>query len=48
LDFIAYYNTHFAHPYEWTYTGKPGVSGDKKPKKRLGFRQRQLVNMRSP
>jgi transposase len=47
LAYIAYYNAHQAHPYEWTYTGKPGVSGDKKEGKRLRFRRRQLVNMGS-
>jgi DDE superfamily endonuclease len=47
LEYIAYYNAHHAHPYEWTYTGKPGVSGDKKKRKRLRFRRRQLVNLRS-
>jgi hypothetical protein len=47
LSFIAHYNIHHAHPYEWTYTGKPGVSGDKKRKKRLRFRRRQLVNLRT-
>jgi hypothetical protein len=47
LEFIGFYNTHHAHPYEWTYSGKPGVSGDKKHKQRLRFRRRQLVNMRS-
>ena len=46
--YIAHYNAHFAHPYEWTYTGKPGASGDKRKRKRLRFRRRQLVNMRSP
>jgi hypothetical protein len=48
LAYIAYYNAHHAHPYEWTYTGKPGVSGDKKKRKRVRFRRRQLVDMRSP
>jgi DDE superfamily endonuclease len=47
LEFIAYYNRHHAHPYEWTYTGKPGVSGDAKKRKRLRYRRRQLVNMRT-
>jgi len=47
LEYIAYYNAHFAHPYEWTYTGKPGVSGDKKKRKRFRFRRRQLMIMRS-
>jgi DDE superfamily endonuclease len=48
LAYIAYYNMHFAHPYEWTYTGKPGASGDKRKRRRFRFRRRQLVNMRSP
>jgi DDE superfamily endonuclease len=47
LEYIAYYNAHQAHPYEWTYSGKPGVSGDKKKRKRVRFRRRQLMNMRS-
>ena len=48
LAYIAYYNTHFAHPYEWTYTGKPGASGDGRKHFRFRFRRRQLVDMRSP
>jgi hypothetical protein len=47
LAYIAYYNSHFAHPYEWTYTGKPGASGAKQKRKRFRFRRQQLVNMRS-
>jgi transposase len=47
LAYLAYYNTHFAHPYEWTYTGKPGASGAKRKRRRSRFRRRQLVNMRS-
>ncbi len=47
LAFIAHYNAYQAHPYEWTYTGKPGASGDKKKRRRARFRRRQLVNMRS-
>ena len=23
LDFIEYFNKHLAHPFKWTYTGKP-------------------------
>ena len=46
LAYITYYNTHFAHPYEWTYTGKPGASGAKRKRRRPRFRRRQLVNMR--
>jgi transposase len=48
LTYIAYYNTHFAHPYEWTYTGKPGASGDNRKRRRLRFRRQQLVDMRLP
>ena len=47
LEYMAYYNRHFAHPYEWTYTGQPGVSGDGRRRKRNRFRRRQLVDMRS-
>ena len=47
LGFIAHYNGHHAHPYEWTYTGKPGVSGDKERKRRFRFRRRQLVDVRT-
>jgi hypothetical protein len=28
LAYIVYHNTYKAHPYAWTYTGKPLVSGD--------------------
>ncbi len=28
LAYITYYNAYKAHPYAWTYTGKPLVSGD--------------------
>src|SRR5207244_1282435 len=48
LAFIEHYDRHHAHPYEWTYTGKPLVSGDaRKKKKRLRYRRKQLVAMRS-
>jgi hypothetical protein len=48
LEFIEHYNKHQAHPYEWTYTGKPLVSGDaRREKKRLRHRRKMLVNMRS-
>jgi transposase len=33
LAYIAYYNTYKAHPYAWTYTGKPLV-GEAKSKRR--------------
>ena len=48
LAYIAHYNAHFAHPYEWTYTGQPGASGDRRKRQRLRFRRRQLVDMRLP
>jgi hypothetical protein len=48
LGFIDYYDRHDAHPYEWTYTGKPLVSGDKRKKrKRTRYTRKRLVNMRS-
>ena len=48
LAFIEHYDRHHAHPYEWTYTGKPLVSGDaKRKKKRFRYRRMQLVNMRT-
>jgi len=48
LEFIDYYDRHDAHPYEWTYTGKPLVSGDAPgKKKRTRHRRKLLVNMRS-
>ncbi len=47
-SFIAYYNRHLAYPYEWTYTGKPLVSGEKPQRKRLRPRRRQLIARRSP
>jgi hypothetical protein len=42
-DFIGHYNAHDAFPYEWTYTGKPLVSGRaEKRRKRLRYRRRRL------
>jgi hypothetical protein len=47
LGFIDYYDRHDAHPYEWTYTGKPLVSGDAhRKRKRVRHRRKMLVNMR--
>ena len=47
-EFIEHYDRHHAHPYEWTYTGKPLVSGDNDKKKRARYRRKQLlVNARS-
>ena len=48
LAFIEHYDRHHAHPYEWTYTGKPLVSGEKRKwRNRSRYRRKQLVNMRS-
>lgn len=48
LAFIDYYDRHDAHPYEWTYTGKPLVSGDvRKKRKRTRYTRKRLVDMRS-
>ena len=45
--FLTHYNEHEAHPYEWTYTGRPLVSGDRqKREKRIRHRRKLLVNMR--
>jgi hypothetical protein len=33
LAYIAYHNTYKAHPYAWTYAGKPLASGDGKERK---------------
>jgi hypothetical protein len=46
--FIEDYNRHDAYPYEWTYTGKPLVSGEaRRAKKRIRYRRKRLVNMDS-
>jgi hypothetical protein len=48
LAFIAYYDRHDAHPYEWTYTGKPLVSGGaRKKRKRTRYTRKRLVHSRS-
>lgn len=52
LAFIEYYDRHDAHPYEWTYSGKPLVSGDAQKKKqkkrrRVRYTRKRLVNTRS-
>jgi hypothetical protein len=41
-DFIAHYNAHEAFPYEWTYTGKPLVSGEPRSRRRIRYRRRRL------
>ena len=48
LAFIEYYDHHDAHAYEWTYTGKPLVSGDdRKKRKRTRYTRQRLVHTRS-
>ncbi len=46
-QYIGYYNSHLACPYEWTYTGKPLVSGDKRKASRFRHQRRRLVTMRT-
>ena len=48
-QWITYYNGQLAYPYEWTYTGKPMVSGTKPKSGRFRFRYRrkQLITMRT-
>jgi hypothetical protein len=45
-EYIAHYNRHQAHPYEWTYTGKPLASGDR-PKRRRRYQRTRLMDIRS-
>ena len=48
LAFIEYYDRHDAHPYEWTYTGKPLVSGARRQKlKRTRYTRKRLAHRRS-
>jgi transposase len=46
LEYIAYYNRHRAHPYAWTYTGKPLASGAKAKRKRQRYQRPRLMNVR--
>ena len=47
-EYIDYYDRHVAHPYAWTYTGKPLASGDApRKRKRVRHRRKMLVNMRA-
>lgn len=46
IEFIAYYNRHWAFPYEWTYTGKPMVSDPKPKRRRFRYRRKHLMDMR--
>ena len=48
LAFIDSYDRQDAPPYEWTFSGKPLVSGDteKKKRKRVRYTRQRLVNNR--
>jgi DDE superfamily endonuclease len=47
LAYIDYYDSHQAHPYAWTYTGKPLVSGDRPKRKRNRYCRTRLMDVRS-
>jgi DDE superfamily endonuclease len=47
LEYITHYNRHQAHPYEWTYTGKPLASGDKTKRKRRRYQRTRLMDIGS-
>ena len=44
LAYIAHYNAHRAHPYAWTYTGKPLASGDKPRRRRRRYQRTRLMD----
>jgi hypothetical protein len=43
LEYIDYYNAYKAHPYDWTYTGKPLVSGARKQRRAKHGRRIRLT-----
>ena len=43
-DFITYYNTTMAHPFRWTYTGKPL----QKPKRATFVPPHRRVKLQNP
>jgi DDE superfamily endonuclease len=47
LEYIAHYDKHQAHPYAWTYAGKPLVSGDKPGRKRRRYQRTRLMDIRA-
>src|SRR5205807_76859 len=47
VEYMAHYNRHQAHPYAWTYTGKPLASGDKAKPKRRRFQRTRLMDIMS-
>jgi transposase len=47
LAYIAYYDKHQAHPYAWTYTGKPLASGDRLRQKRKRYQRTRLMDIGS-
>ena len=46
VEYITHYNRHQAHPYEWTYAGKPLASGDKAKRRRRRFQRTRLMDIR--
>jgi transposase len=45
--YITYYDAHQAHPYAWTYTGKPLVTGDQPKRRRWRYRRTRLMDIGS-
>lgn len=47
LDWLNHHNTYGAHPYQWTYTGKPLVDDNGKRKKNKRKKHRYTKNRRT-
>jgi DDE superfamily endonuclease len=47
LEYIDYYDRHQAHPYAWTYTGRPLASGDRPKRKRRRYQRTRLMDIGS-
>jgi hypothetical protein len=45
--YIDYYDRHQVHPYEWTYTGKPLVTGARPKQKRRRYQRTRLMDIGS-
>jgi hypothetical protein len=45
--YIAYYDAHQAHPYAWTYTGEPLVTGDRPKRRRCRYQRTRLMDIGS-
>src|SRR5262249_38609879 len=46
-EYIEDYDKHQAHPYAWTYTGKPLVTGDRPKRKRKRHQRTRLRDISS-